>query len=632
MPQKQALRTRSFSSKGEGFGHPIRAKQNYSGVFLSLTLAAATWAIYSPVAHHPFVDFDDQYYVTQNAHVQAGLRWQTFVWSFNAGYAQNWHPLTWLSHALDYQLYGLNPVGHHLTNVAFHVLNVVILFFLLLWATGAMWRSLLVAALFAIHPLNVESVAWVAERKNVLSMFFFLLALGAYGWYARYPEFKRYVVLVLLFILGLAAKPMVITLPFVLLLLDFWPLQRIKEWSAPAVTNRKEGNMGRRRDSEPQSMFVQASLARLIQEKLPLLALCVGSAILTVIAQRTVSIRTLERFPMDVRLENAVYAYAMYVWKTFVPLHLALFYPYARQGFAIWKIGLAGLFLVVTSALVWKERLTRRYLVTGWLWYLGTLVPVIGLVQVGDQAMADRYAYIPVLGIFVMLIWGAADWADRAHVNFQFRAATAVLVLAAFSFLTWRQIGYWRSEYDLWSHDLEVAPDNSLAISNLGDAYTKMGRDKEALPWLQKSVQLIGWDPVRHANLAVGLVHLDRLQDAIPEYDAAVSLTSDPAMQSHLYDSLAAVYDALDDYPKVRESYHQALKINPQSSATMIQWLTQSVAAQPAAPRYVQLGILLQESGKSSEAAAAYQQALKLDPSLNAASDFLRALTADSQK
>jgi hypothetical protein len=277
MPQKQALRTRSFSSKGEGFGHPIRAKQNYSGVFLSLTLAAATWAIYSPVAHHPFVDFDDQYYVTQNAHVQAGLRWQTFVWSFNAGYAQNWHPLTWLSHALDCQLYGLNPVGHHLTNVAFHVLNVVILFFLLLWATGAMWRSLLVAALFAIHPLNVESVAWVAERKNVLSMFFFLLALGAYGWYARYPEFKRYVVLVLLFILGLAAKPMVITLPFVLLLLDFWPLQRIKEWSAPAVTNRKEGNMGRRRDSEPQSMFVQASLARLIQEKLPLLALCVRS-------------------------------------------------------------------------------------------------------------------------------------------------------------------------------------------------------------------------------------------------------------------------------------------------------------------------------------------------------------------
>jgi tetratricopeptide (TPR) repeat protein len=632
MPQKQALRTPSFSSNGQGFDHPIPAKQNYSAVFLCLVLAAGTWIIYSPVAHHPFVDFDDQYYVTQNVHVQAGLSWQTFVWSFNAGYAQNWHPLTWLSHALDCQLYGLNPAGHHLTNVFFHVLNVVILFLLLLRATGAMWRGLLVAALFALHPLNVESVAWVAERKNVLSTLFFFLALGAYGWYARYPELKRYVVLVVLFVLGLAAKPMVITLPFVLLLLDFWPLQRIKEWPTPAVKDRKEGKIVRSRGSEPEPMFAQASLVRLIQEKLPLLALCVGSVILTVIAQRTVSIRTLERFPMDVRLENAVYAYAMYVWRTFVPLHLALFYPYARQGFAIWKIGLAGLFLVAVSVLVWKERFTRRYLVTGWLWYLGTLVPVIGLVQVGDQAMADRYAYIPVLGIFVIVIWGAADWADRAHVNFQFRAATAVLVLAAFLFLTWRQIGYWRSEYDLWSRDLELAPDNSLAISNLGDAYTKMGHDEDALPLLQKSVQLLEWDPVRHANLAIGLVHLDRLQDAIPEYEVAISLTSDPAMQSHLYDSLAAVYDALDDYPKVHESYQQALKVNPQSSATMIQWLTQSVAAQPSAPRYVQLGILLQESGKAADARAAFEQAVKLDPSLNAASDYLHALTADSKK
>jgi tetratricopeptide (TPR) repeat protein len=632
MPQKQALRTPSFSSNGQGFDHPIPAKQNYSAVFLCLVLAAGTWIIYSPVAHHPFVDFDDQYYVTQNVHVQAGLSWQTFVWSFNAGYAQNWHPLTWLSHALDCQLYGLNPAGHHLTNIFFHVLNVVILFLLLLRATGAMWRGLLVAALFALHPLNVESVAWVAERKNVLSTLFFLLALGAYGWYARYPELKRYVVLVVLFVLGLAAKPMVITLPFVLLLLDFWPLQRIKEWPTPAVKDRKEGKIVRSRGSEPEPMFAQASLVRLIQEKLPLLALCVGSVILTVIAQRTVSIRTLERFPMDVRLENAVYAYAMYVWRTFVPLHLALFYPYARQGFAIWKIGLAGLFLVAVSVLVWKERFTRRYLVTGWLWYLGTLVPVIGLVQVGDQAMADRYAYIPVLGIFVIVIWGAADWADRAHVNFQFRAATAVLVLAAFLFLTWRQIGYWRSEYDLWSRDLELAPDNSLAISNLGDAYTKMGHDEDALPLLQKSVQLLEWDPVRHANLAIGLVHLDRLQDAIPEYEVAISLTSDPAMQSHLYDSLAAVYDALDDYPKVHESYQQALKVNPQSSATMIQWLTQSVAAQPSAPRYVQLGILLQESGKAADARAAFEQAVKLDPSLNAASDYLHALTADSKK
>jgi protein O-mannosyl-transferase len=595
-------------------------------VFSCLLLAVGTAAIYSSVARHPFVDFDDQYYVTQNEHVQSGLSWQTFIWSFNAGYAQNWHPLTWLSHALDCQLYGLNPAGHHLTNVLFHTLNVVILFLLLLWATGGMGRSLLVAALFAFHPLNVESVAWVAERKNVLGTLFFLLAVGAYGWYARSPNLKRYLVLTGLFVLGLAAKPMVITLPFVLLLLDFWPLHRIKGWPTPEASDRKGRKKGAlpsdSRTSERDSSFARASFVQLVQEKLPLLALCIGSAVLTVIAQRAVSIRSLAQFPMGIRVENAVCAYALYLWKAFVPLQLAPFYPYSGRGFTLWQLGTAALFLAATSALVWKQRFARRYLVTGWLWYLGTLVPVIGLVQVGDQAMADRYAYIPLLGVFVMVVWGAADWADRKQINLQMRAAAAVIILGLLSFLTWRQIGYWRSEYDLWSHELQVAPDNPLAISNLGDALNKMGRSEEALPLLQKSAKLIPWDPVRHGNLAVGLVGCDRLQDAIPEYETAISLTSDPAMQSHFYDSLAAVYDALEDFAKVRTSYQHALKISPQSSANMVQWLTQSVAAQPSAARYVQLGILLQETGKPSEARAAYQQARKLDPTVTEATQY----------
>jgi tetratricopeptide (TPR) repeat protein len=601
-------------------------KRQHLVVFSCLLLAIGTAAIYSSVARHPFVDFDDQYYVTQNEHVQSGLSWQAFIWSFNAGYAQNWHPLTWLSHALDCQLYGLNPAGHHLTNVLFHTLNVVILFLLLLWATGAMGRSVLVAALFALHPLNVESVAWVAERKNVLSTLFFLLALGAYGGYARNPNLKRYLALTGLFALGLAAKPMVITLPFVLLLLDFWPLYRIKGWPPLAPlkrTGRKDGPLrSDSRTSELESSFAQASFTQLVQEKLPLLALCVGSAVLTVIAQRTVSIRSLEQFPMGIRLENTICAYALYVWKAFFPVRLAPFYPYSGQGFAIWQLGTAALFLAATSALVWKQRFARRYLVTGWLWYLGTLVPVIGLVQVGGQAMADRYAYVPLLGIFVMLVWGAADWADRKQINFQLRKATAVIILGVLSFLTWRQIGYWRSEYDLWSHDLEVAPDNPLAISNLGDALNKMGRAEEALPLLEKSAKLLPRDPVRHGNLAVGLVGCDRLQDAIPEYETAISLTPDPAMQSHFYDSLAAVYDALGDYGKVRESYQHALKLSPQSSSAMVQWLTQSVAAEPSAPRYVQLGILLQETGKLSEARAAYEQARKLDPTLTETTQY----------
>jgi tetratricopeptide (TPR) repeat protein len=605
-------------------------KRTHLLVLSCLLLALGTSALYSSVAHHPFVDFDDQYYVTQNEHVQAGLSWKTFLWSFNAGYAQNWHPLTWLSHALDCQLYGLNPAGHHLTNLALHVLNVVILFLLLQWATGAMGRSLLVAALFALHPLNVESVAWVAERKNVLSTLFFLLALGVYGWYARNPNIRRYLAMAVLFVLGLASKPMVITLPFALLLLDFWPLKRIEGWdrspspNRPGSKNEKSGLNNAA--SSPEFFPTQESFPRLVLEKLPLLAFCAASAGLTIVAQRAVAMQSLEQFPLSVRVENAVYAYAMYLWKAFWPARLAVYYPHPGNALAAWQIAAATLLLVGVSVLVWTDRFTRRYLVTGWLWYLGTLVPVIGLVQVGDQAMADRYAYIPLIGVFVMVVWGAADWADKKQIGFGARIATATIILAALSFLTARQLGYWRSEYDLWSHDLEVAPGNALGISNFGDALNKMGRAEEAVPFLERSAKLLPADPIRRGNLAVALVECDRLQDAIPQYEAAISLTADPAMQSHYYESLAAVYDALGDYSRVRESYRHALKVTPQRSADMVQWLTQSVAAEPSPPRYVQLGILLQLTGKFSEARAAYEQALKLNPNLNEATEFLHTL------
>ena len=613
----------------------MNPKRKHLIVFSCLLLAIGTSAIYSSVAYHPFVDFDDQYYVVNNAVIHGGLSWKVFIWSFNAGYAQNWHPLTWLSHALDCQLYGLHSSGHHLTNLLLHVLNVVILFLLLLRVTGSVGRSFLVAALFALHPLNVETVAWVAERKSDLSTLFFLLALGAYGWYARSPNLQRYLAVALLFVLGLASKPMVITLPFVLLLLDFWPLQRIKGWqalSAPDRKGRKNGPLEPdRRDAQAVPQFAQASLAQLIREKLPLLALCVGSAALTIVAQRAVAIRSLAGFPIAVRLENAIDSYAMYIWKAFWPTQLAVYYPHPGNTLAVWRVAVAGLFLVGVTILVWRQRLSRRYLVTGWLWYLGTMVPVIGLVQVGDQARADRYAYIPLIGIFVMVVWSAADWADDKKIALAWRIATATVILVVLSLLTLRQVGYWRSEYDLWSHALAVAPDSPLAISNLGDALNKMGRTQEALPLLEKSAQLLPADAVRHGNLAVDLVQCDRLQDSIPEYETAISLTSEPAMQAHFYDSLAAVYDALGDYSKVRESYDQALKVDPQSSATMIEWLTQSVAAQSSAPRYVQLGILLQESGKTHEARAAYEQALKLDPSSTAA-DYLRALAPDGKE
>ena len=288
-------------------------KHSYFALVACLCLAVGTAAIYSRAARNPFLHVDDQNYVTENPHVQAGVTWQTFTWALTATAAQNWHPLTWLSHALDCQLFGPNPVGHHSTNILLHALNVVLLFLLLLRATGAKGTSLLVAALFGLHPLNVESVAWIAERKNLLSTLFFLLTLGAYGWYSRKPDVKRYLAVASLFVLGLAAKPMVITLPFVLLLIDFWPLQRIQGWDkplSPAVKGRNR--KARSKDVPPKKVFPvpQFQLSRLVVEKLPLLVLCIGSAAITILAQRAQAIQSFEIYPFAGRLANAIYSYA----------------------------------------------------------------------------------------------------------------------------------------------------------------------------------------------------------------------------------------------------------------------------------------------------------------------------------
>jgi tetratricopeptide (TPR) repeat protein len=605
--------------KGGSLSSSARGKKT---LVSCLFLVVATAAIYGQLAHHSFINYDDQDYVTRNAHVQAGLSWQTFTWALTATDADNWHPLTWISHALDFQLYGLNAPGHHLTSLFFHVLNVVILFLLLLRVTGAMGRSLLVAALFALHPLNVESVAWVAERKNVLSTLFFLLALGAYGWYARSPSLKRYPALAGLFVLGLASKPMVITLPFVLLLLDFWPLKRIQEWGQPsAISSKKRKNRGAEDlASAPESAFTEAPLSRLVLEKLPLLAFCVGSAVLTIVAQRG-AIRSVDYLPVGLRLENVICAYAVYIWKAFLPVRLVPFYPYAE--IAMWQLGLAALFLLAVSAAVWNQRFARRYLITGWLWYLGTLVPVIGLVQVGDQAVADRYAYVPLIGIFVMVVWRAADWADGKKISLSWRTAVVAIVLCALSFLTWRQVGYWRSDFDLWPHTLEASPDNPLGEQNFGDALLGDGRAEEALPFLEKAAKLNTRDPDRHANLGADLMLLGNLHDAVAEYQAAIPLTSNATLQARYYESLATLCDMLGDYLTMRDNYRQALKLDPQQGPGMIERISRDIADQPTGPRYLQLGVLLQETGKLSEAQAAYEQALKLDPTLQAAKQSL---------
>ncbi|MGH9552043.1 MAG: hypothetical protein ACRD3W_21835, partial [Terriglobales bacterium] len=337
-------------------------------VIFCLLLVVATLALYNPVNRHPFVNYDDDRYVTENPHVHNGLAGDTIAWAFRATEQGNWHPLTWLSHALDYQLFHQNPAGHHFTSVLIHAANAVLLFLFLMYATRRLGPSLFVASLFAIHPINVESVAWVAERKNVLCTFFFFATLIAYGWYARKPEWRRYLAFTGLFALGLMSKPMVITLPFVLLLLDYWPLGRIR--------------------GAPPSSLPQSRLSKLIVEKLPLLGFSAASAVITMHAQRAGgAVRSTAQFSLGVRLENAVVAYAMYLWKMIWPSHLAPIYPHPGDSLALWQVGTSALVLLAVTGAVLKFR-GRRYLLTGWLWFLGTLVPVIGLVQVGDQAMA----------------------------------------------------------------------------------------------------------------------------------------------------------------------------------------------------------------------------------------------------
>jgi tetratricopeptide (TPR) repeat protein len=432
-----------------------------------------------------------------------------------------------------------------------------------------------------------------------------------------------------LFILGLAAKPMVITLPFVLLLIDFWPLQRVQGWDQPlSLAVKGRSRKARSQDAAPKKVFPvpQFQFSRLVLEKLPLLVLCIGSAAITIIAQRAQAIQSFEIYPFAGRLANAIYSYASYVWKAFWPVHLAFLYPYPREGHPAWQLGLAVLFLTSVSGLVWKQRWFRPYLATGWLWYLGTLVPVIGLIQVGDQAMADRYAYLPLTGIFVMIVWGAADAADRRQIDLPSRAAIAFVILAALSFLTWRQIGCWKSDYDLWSHTVKVTKHNVVANENLSKSLMQLGRPQEAIAGFEEAASLNPEDPFRHVNLAAALLESERPTDAIAEYESTIQVTADPIIKARCYESIATIYDEIGEYAKVRENYRLALQADPSQGPAMVERISQDAGGVPSAPRYLQMAMLLQEMGKLSEARIAYKQALDDDPTLTEAQASLHAL------
>jgi protein O-mannosyl-transferase len=614
---------------------PAIAPQQAEGIFrspalyklvLSLLLVVVTLALYNPVSRNGFVNFDDDRYVTENPQVLAGLRWSTVSWAFTSLEQANWHPLTWLSHALDCQLFQLNPVGHHYTNLLLHATNALLLFLILQWFTGYTARSLMVAALFAVHPLNVESVAWVAERKNVLCMFFFLLAIAAYGWYVRRPGVARYLIVAALFAMALMSKPMAITLPLLLLMLDYWPLGRM----------RFPGNVESRDEGRARFAACTQSLTTLCVEKLPLLALSAGSAVITMIAQRAggAVLTSAARSPL-LRFENVIVSYALYIQKAIWPSHLAALYPYPHS-LPSWQVGASAIFLLAVTCAVLRYR-QHRSLAVGWFWYLGTMVPMIGLVQVGNQAMADRYAYLPLIGLFTMIVWATAEWASARQVSVKYLATAGLTVLLAFSAVTRIQLGYWHDDFSLWAHALAVTRNNYVAENNFANALVRQGRIDEAITHFRAASVLEPLDPTSQLNLGIYAEQHGDLTQAAVRYDTTLRLATDTQLRATAYANLGTVYFALHDYGRAQDNFDSALKLKgtfpvafldmgliaEKTAQTAADWnrvagyFAQFAALEPTDVGYLLLADALHHASRAEDANMAYRQALQLSSDIS---------------
>jgi len=562
-------------------------------MLLGLALAVAVLAVYYPVHWQPFANYDDADYVTDNFHVKAGLTWATVQWAMTTRAAANWHPVTWMSHALDTQLFGLNPAGPHDVNVLFHVVNALLLFWVLQRATGFTGRSWMVAALFAVHPINVESVVWIAERKNLLSMFFLLLTLAAYAWYAERPRGSRYLVVAALFALGLMSKPQVITLPFVLLLWDYWPLGRVAIRSSPFALRRTSADeiSGEQRTAKGE----ERSFRWLVLEKVPLLGLCIASAVITLTAQSSGGATSSYRFFL--RLENALVSYAQYLEKAIWPWRLALFYPYPAKPYPLFDVaGALLVLLAITTGVILARQ--RRYLTVGWLWFLGTLVPMIGVIQVGTQAMADRYAYLPFVGLFIMVCWLVADFAAEARIPPMLLRTACALVLLLLAVVAHRQVGFWNDHVTLWTHVLEVTQNNWLAENNLGTALLKLGRPEEAIPHFRAAAALYSEDPNTILNIGTYEQMHGNISAAIADYKKAAEMARNPRTKGRAYNNLGYAYKDAGDLANARASLQLAVQADPEFVGA-----------------WISLGLMSQKMGDLPSAIRAYQQAVQIHPS-----------------
>ena len=544
--------------------------------WICLALGLITLALYLPVLHHSFVEYDDQQYVTDNPLVQAGLSWRGLVWAFGF-HAGNWHPLAWLSHMLDCQLFEARAWGHHLTNVLLHIASTLLLFLVLDRMTGAVWRSVAVAALFAWHPLHVESVAWVAERKDVLCALFWMLTLWFYVRFTERPSAARYVFALGAFVLCLLSKPMAVTLPFALLLLDYWPLQR--------VTNDKREVAG---------------IWRLVVEKIPFLFLAMGGCALTLHAQQMAIVST-AGLPVSQRITHALAAYNHYFGAMFFPHNLAVYYPYVINLQPETVVS-SGVVLVLITLLAVKNIRSRPYLIVGWLWYLGTLVPVIGLVQVGDQAWADRYTYLPLIGLFVPLVWGAVEVIKNKMVLRTLAAAAGLAMLVATSV----QLSHWQNTWTLFNHANKVTHENYMAITVLASQLAKQGKLDEAIALYHTALSYKPTFPETHFFLGNAFDQLGRPDEAVAEYEKALWFKP---MQEQTHIFLGIVLGKQKKYAEAITNYDAALVIDPDSAVA-----------------HNNLARIFHTQGRFDDAIAHYQAALKLDPKLALAHNNLGVL------
>ena len=598
--------------------------------YLIIILLALTSLIaFGRIVGNDFINFDDEIYITKNHQVQTGINSQTIKWAFTSVVSSNWHPLTLLSHALDWQLFGANASGHHLINLFLHIGSVLFLFLLLNKSTKTMWPSALVAALFALHPLRVESVAWAAERKDVLSMFLGLASIYAYVCYVERSKLSRYFISFLLFALSLMAKPMLVTLPFVLLLLDYWPLARWQKISVLAsatapvnvsVSGKKKSKHRKNESSAGKMIITSVSttrdskylIGRLLWEKIPFLFLAVASSIVTIWAQdKGGAIASLQKVQFPDRLANALISYIAYLGKIIWPVDFAVFYPYEYSASG-WQFIVCLILLAAISAVAIFYIKKAAFLFVGWFWYLGTLVPVIGFIQVGRQAMADRYTYFPSIGIAIILIWGIFHLCSEEKLRKIVIIPTAI-ILGFLTFLTWQQCGYWKNSATLFSQALQVTQNNYLAHTNLGIALVEEGKTQEAIGHYRAALQIKPSDDNTHYNLANALKKQGVIDEAIIHYREAVKWNPH---YSKAHNNLGVYLDAQGLSDEAIIHYRQALQIEPTNPGF-----------------HFNLGMALGKKGNLSEAIDCFRTAIYLKPDYEEARRALRvALQLDKRQ